>query len=244
MTSAGRILIMPKGNYNSATTYKMLDLVNHNGKSWLAKKTSVGIEPSDANSEYWQNMFNINADNFGAIRRDGYGDYEGNVDELKQAGTYIVVTELENVSGTLPIEGDYFFTVDVIVGGTGSVIQTWYLSTSENSISRFFIRHFNGEVWSEYYDSDLDNYLKAAGGVLSGNISIRKPVPEFELVATDTRRSLFHKNATADGDAGTSIIDTSDNVETTLSIQNGKLILRKKVEGIDVGSVVIAEVTA
>ena len=57
MTSAGRILIMPKGDYNAETEYEMLDLVKHNGTSWLAKKESIGIEPSNDNSEYWQNLF-------------------------------------------------------------------------------------------------------------------------------------------------------------------------------------------
>lgn len=61
MTSAGRILIMPKGNYDSSVTYEMLDMVGHNGKSWLAKKTVVGIEPSKSNSEYWQDMVDIDA---------------------------------------------------------------------------------------------------------------------------------------------------------------------------------------
>lgn len=59
MTSAGRILIMPKGDYNAETTYETLDLVYHAGRSWLAKKTVVGIEPSAANSEYWHNMFDF-----------------------------------------------------------------------------------------------------------------------------------------------------------------------------------------
>lgn len=57
MASAGRILIMPKGEYDSSITYEMLDLVKHNGTSWLAKKTAQGIEPSDANSEYWHDLF-------------------------------------------------------------------------------------------------------------------------------------------------------------------------------------------
>jgi hypothetical protein len=39
MASAGRILIMPKGEWNAETEYEVLDMVNHNGKSWLAKKT-------------------------------------------------------------------------------------------------------------------------------------------------------------------------------------------------------------
>lgn len=59
MASAGRILIMPKGNYDSSATYEMLDMVHYNGTSWLAKKTATGIEPSAANSEYWHNMFDI-----------------------------------------------------------------------------------------------------------------------------------------------------------------------------------------
>ena len=60
MASAGRILIMPKGNYDSSVTYEMLDMVSYNGTSWLAKKTVSGIEPSAANSEYWHNMVDLN----------------------------------------------------------------------------------------------------------------------------------------------------------------------------------------
>ena len=60
MAVAGRILIMPKGAYDATKTYEMLDLVNHNGISWLAKKTCVGITPSDDASEYWHNMLKLN----------------------------------------------------------------------------------------------------------------------------------------------------------------------------------------
>lgn len=56
MASAGRILIMPKGEWNAETKYEMLDLVFRNGKSWLATKISIGIEPSEANAEYWFKM--------------------------------------------------------------------------------------------------------------------------------------------------------------------------------------------
>ena len=57
MPTAGRILIILKGDWNSDTQYEMLDLVKHNGTSWLAKKESIGIEPSNENAEYWQNVF-------------------------------------------------------------------------------------------------------------------------------------------------------------------------------------------
>lgn len=51
---AGRVLILPKGDYDASVTYEFLDLVNHNSSSWLAKKASQGVEPSDANAGFWQ----------------------------------------------------------------------------------------------------------------------------------------------------------------------------------------------
>lgn len=61
MASAGRILILPKGNWNVESEYEMLDLVYYGGTSWLAKKPSVGIEPTDDNAEYWQKLFDGDA---------------------------------------------------------------------------------------------------------------------------------------------------------------------------------------
>lgn len=60
MTSAGRILIMPKGDWNAETEYQMLDLVTHKGYAFLARRDVVGIEPSNDNAEYWFNLLDIN----------------------------------------------------------------------------------------------------------------------------------------------------------------------------------------
>jgi len=57
--SAGRVLIKPRGDWNANITYEMLDLVNHNGYAFLAKRTVVGIEPSAEHSTYWHNMLDI-----------------------------------------------------------------------------------------------------------------------------------------------------------------------------------------
>lgn len=59
MASAGRILIMPKGDYKAETQYEMLDLVKHNGKLWLAKEAVVGIEPTNESDSPWFNMLDI-----------------------------------------------------------------------------------------------------------------------------------------------------------------------------------------
>ena len=60
MISAGRVLIKPCGEWKADVTYYMLDLVNHNGYAYLAKRTVVGIEPSNDYPEYWHNMLDIN----------------------------------------------------------------------------------------------------------------------------------------------------------------------------------------
>lgn len=57
--SAGRVLIKPRGEWDANITYYMLDLINHNGHAFLAKKTVVGIEPGAAHSEYWHNFLDI-----------------------------------------------------------------------------------------------------------------------------------------------------------------------------------------
>ena len=70
MASAGRILIMPKGNYDSSATYNMLDMVYHNGTSWLAKKTVTGIEPSVANSEHWHCLLDFDPNDIETRKAD------------------------------------------------------------------------------------------------------------------------------------------------------------------------------
>lgn len=60
MANAGRILIIPRGEYLSTIAYKPLDMVLYNNDSWLCKKEITGKEPSDANAEYWYRVTNVN----------------------------------------------------------------------------------------------------------------------------------------------------------------------------------------
>ena len=57
MTSAGRVLLIPKGNYDDSATYTMLDMVTVNFSTYVAKKMVSGISPlSDTTEEYWMRM--------------------------------------------------------------------------------------------------------------------------------------------------------------------------------------------
>ena len=52
MVSAGRVMMLPKGEYNAATTYTVLDVVSYQGGSYVAKTTTTGHAPTD--ETYWQ----------------------------------------------------------------------------------------------------------------------------------------------------------------------------------------------
>jgi hypothetical protein len=56
MTSAGKILIMQKGDWSADIQYDMLDIVRHNNASWISKRANIGVEPSEVNSDDWQVM--------------------------------------------------------------------------------------------------------------------------------------------------------------------------------------------
>ena len=67
--SAGRVLLIPKGDWNAEITYTGLDWVRHNGAAWVCKNTCTNIEPTEENSDNWQ-----------IIARDGQSGSVINVD--------------------------------------------------------------------------------------------------------------------------------------------------------------------
>ena len=50
--SAGRVLVLHKGEYNAATTYSAMDEVSYYGSNYRAKQTTTGNVPT--NTTYWQ----------------------------------------------------------------------------------------------------------------------------------------------------------------------------------------------
>lgn len=77
MENAGRILLMPKGDYSASTTYAMLDMVNHSGASWVCKQACTGQAPSDSNTTYWQ-RFGTAVDMSNYLPKTG-GDINGRI---------------------------------------------------------------------------------------------------------------------------------------------------------------------
>lgn len=55
--NAGKVGLTMGGDWKSSESYEKLTCVSHNGRSWAAKKNvSAGVEPTEANSAFWQLM--------------------------------------------------------------------------------------------------------------------------------------------------------------------------------------------
>ena len=61
MAIAGRVLMIPKGNYDANTEYEMLDIVTENGMAYIARRKVQGVAPSQDNGDNWQVLVDISA---------------------------------------------------------------------------------------------------------------------------------------------------------------------------------------
>ena len=71
MAIAGKVMPVPRGNYDPKVVYDVLDIVKHNSQPWIAKKPNlVGVEPSLDNADSWMLMFDIAITDAGTL--DGH----------------------------------------------------------------------------------------------------------------------------------------------------------------------------
>ncbi|MBQ2614762.1 MAG: hypothetical protein IJB80_05495 [Clostridia bacterium] len=143
MENAGRILIMPKGAYDPAVTYEMLDLVPHNGSAWLAKKTVTGIEPSNDNAEYWMNMCEIDK----LAEAAALKMYNAKLEELSIYGKYESGANYAKLpDGTLICYGD--ISIPEGQHGTSIVFQEAF---ANGNVAVTITNHYEGDgaiAWS------------------------------------------------------------------------------------------------
>lgn len=108
MISAGRVLLMPKGDYDSNTTYEMLDIVSYNGSSYIAKGTTTGNLPT--NTTYWQlsaygGQASSLAGNFAPLETTDYASRAYATDEIfvDKDSQLVVATDAINIGDEIEI---------------------------------------------------------------------------------------------------------------------------------------------
>ncbi len=114
--SAGRVLLMPKGDYNANTEYHVLDWVLYNGRPYVAKQTTTGNTPIEHPTaqnpdSYWQLMLDFPTE-VDAVPT------ENSQDLVRSGGVYsaIVVkantTDVSTALGLKADKTDAFLTTD------------------------------------------------------------------------------------------------------------------------------------
>jgi hypothetical protein len=167
--SAGRVLIKPRGEWNENITYEMLDMVNHKGCAYLAKRTVVGIEPSDDHPEYWHNMLEIDK----IVKEAIAGTLAEDVGNLLEERFRDMLSEARYVEDLLAE-----FDAPTFVHWNAETNNTPYTagltSSSEgyalvygNSISAWA----NGETFT-YGANGWDKPINASGGTMSGPLGL------------------------------------------------------------------------
>ena len=150
MGNAGRVLMIPKGEYNSATTYEMLDFVYYQGRSYVCKQTSTGNAPT--NTTYWQ-----------ALTGDASAEIQALTNQVEARATLgaknllpVTVANLKanNTSGTW--SGN-----DYTVGGITFAVQT----DSAGNVTGI---NTNGTLSASYVTFNIPYALPAGSYILNG----------------------------------------------------------------------------
>lgn len=100
MATAGRILLMHKGEYQASETYEMLDMVSYDGVTWVAKKTCLGITPSSSNSEYWFAMVGVSSEDFESFKNEVLAEVESTIEERISSSISEAISESEDATET------------------------------------------------------------------------------------------------------------------------------------------------
>ena len=198
MATAGRILVMPKGKYNEETQYDMLDMVSHDGKGWICKKTCIGIYP--ASGDYWAEIIDV-SEELEAIRNeinDGIvggtdiggiadGTITGAIKYLHNNDSYIENAVLQ-MSGTL---GDSDIS-DINDGSvTGAITWLDYQATDTKQLAQ---ANENNVAYLLTREKALANSISAnAKNIENNGIAIAGKIKIQETTTTATIKAGHNK---------------------------------------------------
>ena len=190
MISAGRVLIKPCGEWKAEATYHMLDLVNHNGYAYLAKRTVTGVEPS-ADPECWHNLLDINkvieegiagslADDIGKLLEDRFA-------ELLSEARYVTDlfadfdvptfvrwdTNTENTPYKAGITPCYEGYALVFGNSLNHTVSAWGKGGIRNDCFMHTVNDGKDYGW--------DNSISASGGMMTGSLMLHAdPTKDLE----------------------------------------------------------------
>lgn len=120
MAIAGRVAIVPKGDWSADATYKRLDAVTHNNTLYFAKK-DVPAGTATSNTEYWSKSIVGGAGAIATTEEAGIVKPDGKSMSVDESGTLSI--NLDGATITLDEAKNVIKLADALKDKIGSALQ-------------------------------------------------------------------------------------------------------------------------
>ena len=203
MAIAGRVAIVPKGDWSADATYKRLDAVTHNNTLYFAKK-NVPAGTVTSNTEYWSKSIAGGASAIATTEDAGVVKPDGKSMSVDESGTLSI--NLDGTTITLDEAKNVIKLADTLKEKIGSALQPESIVNNQTTTVAGFAldaRQANPNIDGTLAKqiSDL-NGSKATFNFLTSNISFRdaaKSTSDADMYAVADSKIAQHINTFSNG---------------------------------------------
>lgn len=227
MINAGRILIVPKGDWNNLDPYEMLDLVTYSKTAYIARKASVGVNPqTDVQQEYWQPFGT--AVEIATTDKPGIVMPDGTTITISQTGlieAHLSLDDLSNVDIVNPTNGQVLAFSSILNGWQSQSLGTAALKDSSNAVTEDSTDLVeSGAVYDEIdtLKQTLENEIDTVSAQVSDNDDAYSLLKPYKVGALCIHDNKLYRCITACSAAAWSV-NSSCFTQTTLANAVDKL---------------------
>lgn len=201
MAIAGRVAIVPKGDWSAGATYKRLDAVTHNNTLYFAKK-NVPAGTVTSNTEYWSKSIAGGASAIATTEDAGVVKPDGKSMSVDESGTLSI--NLDGTTITWDEAKNVIKLADALKDKIGSALQP------ESIVNNQVTTETGYALDARQANPNLDGTLAKQISDLNGSLNSKK-IPSFGI------ENIFTGNPFCIVNNGSDVIS----VQTDWDIDNG-----------------------
>lgn len=201
MAVAGRVAIVPKGEWSANATYKRLDAVTHNNTLYFAKK-NVPAGTVTSNTEYWSKSIVGGASAIATTEDAGVVKPDGKSMSVDESGTLSI--NLDGATITLDEAKNVIKLADTLKDKIGSALQPESIVNNQITTEEGFA------LDARQANPNIDGSLAKQVAELNGSLNSKK-IPSFGI------ENIFTGNPFCVVNNGSDVIS----VQTDWDIDNG-----------------------
>lgn len=206
MAVAGRVAIVPKGEWSANATYKRLDAVTHNNTLYFAKK-NVPAGTVTSNTEYWSKSIAGGASAIATTEDAGVVKPDGKSMSVDESGTLSI--NLDGTTITLDEAKNVIKLADALKDKIGSALQP------ESIVNNQVTTETGYALDARQANPNLDGTLAKQISDLNGSLNSKK-IPSFGI------ENIFTGNPFCIVNNGSDVIS----VQTDWDIDNGGYMVK------------------